>query len=329
MSAKVIFLTEGGKNIGFGHITRCISLLQAFEEKGVISEFIVNGDDTVSDFLKEKKQVFDWLKDKQLPKPVKNAAIVIIDSYLADLKIYQRIAKSVKLAMYIDDNRRIDYPAGVVLNGALYAKELGYPERKGAIYLLGNQYTLLRKEFRGMQEKGIKSGIETILITFGGSDFNNMMPKILKLLTDNYPSLYKKAIVGKGCRNIDEIRMLEDKNIEVIYAPKTIEMRDLMQGADIAISAGGQTLSELAAAGVPTIGICVAKNQLNNIRDWEKAGFIEYAGSWEDGDLAKRLKECIENIRDANIRKDRSLKGQRVIDGNGCLRVRDFLLERI
>ena len=31
---KVIILTEGGKKVGFGHITRCISLYQAFEEKG-------------------------------------------------------------------------------------------------------------------------------------------------------------------------------------------------------------------------------------------------------------------------------------------------------
>ena len=30
---KVFIITEGGKDIGFGHITRCFSLYQAFEEK--------------------------------------------------------------------------------------------------------------------------------------------------------------------------------------------------------------------------------------------------------------------------------------------------------
>ena len=38
---KVFILTEGGENKGFGHITRCTSLYQAFEEKGIIPEFIV------------------------------------------------------------------------------------------------------------------------------------------------------------------------------------------------------------------------------------------------------------------------------------------------
>jgi len=30
---KVFIITEGSKNTGFGHITRCLSLYQAFEEK--------------------------------------------------------------------------------------------------------------------------------------------------------------------------------------------------------------------------------------------------------------------------------------------------------
>jgi len=39
---KAFIITEGSKNIGFGHITRCISLYQAFEERGIIPEFIIN-----------------------------------------------------------------------------------------------------------------------------------------------------------------------------------------------------------------------------------------------------------------------------------------------
>ena len=53
---KVVIVTEGGKDIGFGHITRCISLYQAFEERGIIPEFIVSGDTTVASLLKERRQ---------------------------------------------------------------------------------------------------------------------------------------------------------------------------------------------------------------------------------------------------------------------------------
>ena len=91
---KVIILTEGGKNIGFGHITRCSALYQAFEEKGIIPEFIVNGDDSILDLLSDKRhQIFNWIEKKEyLFDYIKNADIVIIDSYLAEKDIYERIS---------------------------------------------------------------------------------------------------------------------------------------------------------------------------------------------------------------------------------------------
>ncbi len=45
--------------------------------------------------------------------------IVIIDSYHAPLEFYQKIAKTTALAIYIDDNNRIDYPDGTVVNGTI------------------------------------------------------------------------------------------------------------------------------------------------------------------------------------------------------------------
>lgn len=44
---KFFIITEGSKNKGFGHITRCLSLYQAFEEKEIIPEPILNSDDNI------------------------------------------------------------------------------------------------------------------------------------------------------------------------------------------------------------------------------------------------------------------------------------------
>jgi len=40
---KVFIIAEGSKNTGFGHITRCLSLYQAFEEKYLKVYSIKNG----------------------------------------------------------------------------------------------------------------------------------------------------------------------------------------------------------------------------------------------------------------------------------------------
>ena len=60
----VLILTEGGKSAGLGHITRCMSIYQAFAEVGIRPELIFNGDETIPDFVKDRNcRIFDWLND--------------------------------------------------------------------------------------------------------------------------------------------------------------------------------------------------------------------------------------------------------------------------
>ena len=324
---KVVIITEGTKNTGFGHITRCLSLYQAFEEKGIIPEFILNSDGNIEYLLKGVNyQIFNWLDEKsRLFEKVKDADIAIIDSYLANISFYNTLSDLVRLAVYIDDNKRLDYPGGIVVNGSIYAEELNYPHTDGITYLLGTKYTPLRKEFWEVQEKKIKGKIESIMITFGGEDMRNMTPNILRFLAENYPDLKKDVIIGKAFQNIDEIKKCTDKNTNLIYYPNAEKMKETMLESDIAISAGGQTLYELARVGVPTIGICVAENQLINVKGWRKAGFLEYAGWYEEGNFVERLKNLLKDLEDVNTRKSKSTAGKKLIDGRAGLRIYKFV----
>jgi len=328
---KVFIITEGSKNIGFGHITRCISLYQAFEERKIIPKLIINGDDTIKDLLKDLNyQIFNWLDEKsRLFEKVKDADIVIIDSYLADISFYNTLSDLVRLAVYIDDNKRLDYPRGVVVNGSIHAEELNYPKKNGVKYLLGPKYLPLRKEFWEVPKKEIKEKIESIMITFGGDDMRNMTPKVLGFLRENYPELKKNVIVGKAFQNIDEIKKNADKNTNLIYYPDANKMKKVMLESDIAISAGGQTLYELARVGVPTVGICVAENQLRNVRGWERIGFLEYVGWYNKNDILEKTKDAVEYIKGIKIRKSRSKIAKKIVDGKGSLRIVDRVIKVI
>lgn len=48
---KVIILTEGTRTTGYGHLTRCQSIYQAFEEKGIIPVYIANCDERGKEIL--------------------------------------------------------------------------------------------------------------------------------------------------------------------------------------------------------------------------------------------------------------------------------------
>lgn len=320
---KVLIITEGGKRIGFGHITRCFSIYQAFGEKRIIPEFIVNGNLTAEGLPRIKRfQIFNWLKEKEkLFRLIEDADVAIIDSYLADLDIYKKISQLVKMPVYIDDNKRLKYPKGVVVNGTVYADELNYPKLKDTVYLLGTRYIPIRKEFWNVPRKRIKKRVTNVMVTFGGYDYKNATPKILKILSDNYKELTKNAVIGKGFGNIEKIRKNGDKGTKFIYSPDAELMKKTMLDSDIAISAGGQTLYELARIGLPTIGVCMADNQKRSLEGWQEIGFAEYAGWHDDNALFHKLLNAIDKISDYGERIKRSILGRSLVDGKGAERI--------
>lgn len=323
MNARVFIVTEGSANKGFGHITRCTSLYQAFKEKGVLPEFIVNGDESVKELLEGLNyKIFNWLKKSEsLFNLLQTTDTVVIDSYLADHGFYRKISEMVKVFVCIDDTERLTYPKGIVINSSAIEEDSKYFEKEGVTYLFGSQYIPLRREFWEIPRKNIKEAIENVLITFGGDDIRNMTPKVLRTLINNFPEIIKNVVIGRGFRNIKEIKSVVDDRADLIYYPDAKEMKEAMLGSDIAISAGGQTLYELARVGVPTIAIAVADNQLNNIKGLQKAGFIEYAGWWEDKKIFENILNRLKLLRDKDARGRVSQAGKMIVDGNGARRV--------
>ncbi len=304
---KVFFLTEGGANIGFGHITRCIAIQQALEEKNIASEIIVNADSTVEGVLKGlNHRRYDWLSNKEgLLEIIGEGNTVIIDSYLAKSALYNEIAQRVKTAVFLDDLKRIDYPKGIVVNSAIYARDLNYPKTKGLTYLLGTQYLPLRQDFWSVPEKTIRKEIKKILISLGGMDYSQLIRNLGKYLEDRF--------------NIEAVCI--DKNNRV----SSREFRQLILDCDICISAGGQTIYELARCGTPAIGICLAGNQVLNLKKWQDVGFIDFAGWHNDKNLFKKIEGFISNLT-YQERIKRSRLGKRYVDGQGARRaVREII----
>lgn len=318
---NVVILTEGGKDYGFGHVARCSSIYQAFQYYDISPKFVVNGDDTVRSILGDVDvEIADWSKKSF------EADIIIIDSYFADLDFYNEISKSTPLTVYIDDNNRMEYPKGIVVNGTLDVSNMGYSKREDIKYFVGNEFIPLRKAFWDLTKLKINDNIENILITMGGNDLRNLTPKILKLLNEKYPKANKKVIIAESFENVSEIESLKDETVKLIYSPDSNEIIDAMESVDLSISASGQTLYELACMGVPTIAIGIIDNQKNNIKNWINQGFIEYAGCWSDENLLSNVLDKIEFLKDKNIRYDKRLLGIQAVDGKGSLKIAKGIL---
>ncbi|MBU2541479.1 MAG: UDP-2,4-diacetamido-2,4,6-trideoxy-beta-L-altropyranose hydrolase [Candidatus Omnitrophica bacterium] len=309
MNSRIVIITEGGAKIGFGHITRCIGLYQAFQEKGRRPEFIINTDKTTRYLLNSKRyKILNWLRERDyLFDLLKGADIVIVDSYLANLSLYKKISSIVKTPVYLDDNKRLSYPRGIVVNGQVYAGGLNYPRSKDVLYYLGAKYIPLRKQFWNFSRKGINKDIKQVLVTFGGKGHLNLMNSIASIVKRRF---YCSPIMVGGARKV---------NVK--------EIASLMSRADFCISGGGQTTYELARCGIPTIGISLADNQLSNLKAWAKLGFLEFAGRYNEAGLSKKISQELKGLS-YKKRIRMSQIGQKAVDGQGARRLVKEILKQ-
>ena len=316
---QVYILTEGGKNIGFGHITRCSSIYEAFKSYGFCSKMIVNGDDSVGSILTNVNfEIKNWLSDFSF---LNASDIVVIDSYMIDLGVCKEISNMSLLTVYFDDNNRLDYPKGIVINGLINSEKFNYPADVNKKYLLGSNFSPLRSDFWNCEKIKINDEIKNVLITTGGNDLRNLTPKILEFLNTSFKDLNKKVIIADSFNNIPEIEFLKNDSCEFFYSPNSQEMLEIMSNVDLAISSSGQTLYELACLGIPTIAIGIIDNQKDNIKNFQESGFIEYAGCWNNEELLNNISNKIKLLEEKNERETKQNIGIQLINGNGSLNI--------
>lgn len=326
---KAVFLTEGSNKLGLGHIISTLSLNQVFNEEGITSTVVFDGDESAKWLLKKTKHFkINWKDRKNLNKLlhlINNPTFLIVDSMFYDFEFFKLLIKEIKVPVFIDYNKQ-KYPRGIVINRTMDIQKIKYNKQKNVKYLQGMKYFSLTKAFWYVPEKIINKSVKNILVTFGGSDPRKMTPKILKFLTKYFPKANKTVIIGKAFGNITAIKSIKDKNILFYDSPSGEIIKNIMLKTDIAISAGGYTLYELARIGVPTIALSVVDNQTTNINGLIKTNFIEYAGKWNDSNILDKINSLIKKLLNYNLRKNKMNIGRSLVDGYGSVRIVNYLL---
>lgn len=321
---KLAILTEGNSHIGYGHIARCSAIACAFIQYHVEVFWVLNGDQSVLSLLKNHTiYLFNWLDDKeQLLNLVSDSDLIVIDSYLAPLDYYNLIAEKVQTVICLDDFVRLTYPPGIVVNGTVGAEKLSYDKLQNHELLLGANYVMLRPPFLIVPPRIVLPvSVQTILITFGGTDPKRLTRLILPLLTAKYPKIKKNVVISMAFSDINELKILGDQQTLFFQNVAAEQMKELMITADIAVSAAGQTLNELARTGLPVIAFKVAENQDINLQGWMNTGYIS---SFIDATTEFSADEfCIllNELMRVEEREKRAVLGQSVVDGNGAKRI--------
>ncbi|WP_078991447.1 UDP-2,4-diacetamido-2,4,6-trideoxy-beta-L-altropyranose hydrolase [Clostridium botulinum] len=242
------------------------------------------------------------------------ADCLITDSYDVNEEYFNLTKGMFEITGYIDDMNLYYFDVDFIINQNIGAEEYFYKVNKDTKLFLGTNYTMLREEFRKNHNKNIKKEVQNVMITVGGADPNGITNTICDYVKDlelKFHIVIGSSFKEENIEKLVKLKILKD-NINLYFNANMIE---IMNKCDIAISACGSTLYEIAVFHVPTLGLIIADNQEKIAYKMDERGLIYNLGWYED--LTKYI--IIDNIKKIARLDNRQImiKKQKNINENG------------
>ncbi|MGP1561932.1 MAG: hypothetical protein ACTTIC_07595 [Helicobacteraceae bacterium] len=280
---NLLVLTDAGSGVGMGHLSRTRAIADEFEN----AELVV-----------AQGGVGSW--HESLPQNTGFDA-VLVDSYRVGDGAIKALKGSFACVCVVSDFGGAVREADLTINPNLYGTV-------GQKTVGGRDYIPLRKELvRAKKTKLIKQ--ETLLIALGSAAPNGLALELAKAQSGDFKSV---ICIGAGA-DFDNVSFRQD------LLP--VEMARVLAQADLAVTAGGVTMNELAFFGVPFVAIKTADNQDLALQEFKRRGIIN--GHFGGADEICRE---LSRLKDLELMKDLSLKEQALIGINGAKNIKTAIL---
>ncbi|TFG15980.1 MAG: hypothetical protein EU535_00030 [Promethearchaeota archaeon] len=331
---SALIRADGSNKIGLGHLTRQIDIAHELKKMNYEVVFLTKNYPEGILILKENHLKIIELKylGQNLPDSMNEIDIILKDykrkfdlimvdlpkdfdnqTYLNNLKKYCK-----KLYVLSDEPNPffIDVDAVFAISEN---QELYDYSNITTKYYAGLKYFPLNNKFETVPKKKIKKKVGKILITFGGSDPNNISGKIMKILKEINLNMPIILVLGAGFSNDYYKSIIQNKlnNIEIKINIKN--MIDYLINTDLCICSAGNTLIEALTCGAPCI--VLPQTELEN----ERAKALEQKQLIINMGLEFTNKRLITEINnqliDYSSRKKLSRNAQNYLDGKGIKRI--------
>ncbi|MBU3074171.1 UDP-2,4-diacetamido-2,4,6-trideoxy-beta-L-altropyranose hydrolase [Clostridium estertheticum] len=329
---KIAIRADGGANIGMGHIMRTLVIAKEFSKINDVF-YICRVDNPLSEkyrigieMIKSQGFVVMEIREEFMLLDIKDiqADLLITDSYDVDERYFNETKKMFNQTVYIDDMNLYCFNVDFLINQNVDAADFEYKVNPNTKLLIGPTYIMLREEFRVNSKKYVKINVNDIMITVGGGDPQHVTEQLLEYverLEYNFHVIVGPSFDGKGF-----LKNFKSPKISFYY---NANMYEIMKKCDIAISACGSTLYELATCGIATLGIIVAENQQGIAAKLSEMGIIKNIGWYDKLDKDMFVSELNNLCNDYGERKEINRRGKEVIDGSGVKRIVENLIRKI
>ena len=301
---KIAFRVDISPAIGTGHFMRMNVLAEAFTELGCECTIYTGKDEPIN------YELYD---------------IIVLDTYLLNDEYISSLRKPGRTLVCYDDNALYTYDCDILLNANFHAKELEFNliGQKPKM-LLGPEYALLRNEFRNAAPITINENAYHVLICFGGSDIRSFTPFVTKTLL-GVPGLFLTTVLGNYTTCDNEVMSLASERTEILKAPNLFS--EAMKRCDIAVTAAGSMVYELASMGLPSIVIPQADNQYMISDYLSRHGLMRATENWGTVQPQRLMDEVTTLLSDYPRRKAESAKLIKTVNPNGAVKAASEILK--
>lgn len=334
---RLLFCTLAGRDVGYGHLNRCLSIAGCARKRGLETAFLVMGEG--ADIARKRGHAAIeavWPGDlPELPFGVEaDRTIAVLDvahplifSRLPDLSaVLREMRRYASRLVAIDSLGSHSFAAALPMIpvDAVVIPYVGGAAFSGtsAIMLVGPEYAVLSSDYANMPARRIKEVAERVLVSFGGADPKSLTPVVLAALAQIRRKLAVRAVIGPLFAE-HVTAMVEEQagrlhhDVELVFSPHGLV--EHMQWADIAVAASGLVKYELAATGTP--GILVSIDDAHDLanRPFARERLQMDLGVTADPVLiGHAIEELLDN---ASKRRGMAERAQCLIDGKGAERL--------
>jgi len=255
---QLIYRVTGSAETGTGHVYRGITIADRLFEHDI--QFATSKDDEIAiEKLEESNYDYWTFEDpEEFVKYVSdNRPEVLVNDILDTSTEYMQSLRELDSGIVnfedLGDGANL---ADAVIN-ALY--EHSDPPKN---HYFGFKYFCLRNEFQYATPHMEIPSVDRIMISFGGTDENNLTAKTLRALSTLERECHLDVVLGLGYSERETLEPIVsglDPGLSVEINQNVRSMAEQMELADLLITSNGRTLYEAASLNLPTISI--AQNQ--------------------------------------------------------------------
>jgi spore coat polysaccharide biosynthesis predicted glycosyltransferase SpsG len=314
---RCVFRFAAGPRIGFGHLMRARALAACLDVDVAVS---VRGGQAAREAARMIGPIVDGAE------ALRSADVLILDdpSPAQGRRWVARARRAGIRSVSVHDDART-HAADLVICGSL-----GTPRPATAAALLhGTRFYLLDRQIAGL-----RAGRGRVPAAFAALPAHPMpRPRILVALGGGqHVRRIAQPLVNAIVRRRPDVEVIVAAGFSgrarppldgAVWLSSRSGLAQALAASDVAVVAGGVTLYEACALGVPSVGLAVVPGQRHAIRACSKAGALLDAGdiSSQPRALAAAAAGVSRLLGDRALRTRTSAAARRLVDGQGAERV--------